>query len=365
VEEQVILRVLACASAMVALAGCAGEDTPPSDEQSAAPSLSASTGPSVTGSPSPSPSATPSADQRVKRLLVPAAAASLPSTWREAFVIPYGTEPELLGTSSGGDSEALNIGPEYGAAAPDGSWWFLDHAKGRLAHYDADGSYLDELEIDKHLLVGGRHYQWQLPHVLADGSLVAARYGDPRSYLYRVVDGTADEVVVEGDFSPTYDDGVSLFGSAGGSKTATVDPMTGALEEVDFFNTPSGARFSARMDFDKAKLRVELPDSGVSRTLPTRTVSGAPAHVGVEVRAGADDFIHLFLVGTGEDDESVQLVGYASVGPTGTVSAVEGLPSPFSESDPGSPAHLVIAPGSSKPMLVYVLEDGVHVYERR
>jgi hypothetical protein len=35
-----------------------------------------------------------------------------------------------------------------------------------------------------------------------------------------------------------------------------------------------------------------------------------------------------------------------------------------SEADPGSPAQLVMAPGSSTPMLVYVLDDGVHVYER-
>jgi len=46
------------------------------------------------------------------------------------------------------------------------------------------------------------------------------------------------------------------------------------------------------------------------------------------------------------------------------VSPVEALPNPLNESDPGSPAQLSMAPGSSTPMLVYVLPDGVHVYER-
>jgi hypothetical protein len=102
----------------------------------------------------------------------------------------------------------------------------------------------------------------------------------------------------------------------------------------------------------------------VSKAVPMRTTSGAIAHVGTQFRVGADDTVHLFLFGIGEDDESVQLVGYTSVSPAGAVSQVEGLPNPFSESDPGSPAQLVMAPGSSTPMLVYVLEDGVHVYER-
>ena len=45
-------------------------------------------------------------------------------------------------------------------------------------------------------------------------------------------------------------------------------------------------------------------------------------------------------------------------------SPTEALSSPFSEADPGSPAQLAMASGSSTPMLVYVLDDGVHVYER-
>ena len=72
----------------------------------------------------------------------------------------------------------------------------------------------------------------------------------------------------------------------------------------------------------------------------------------------------MFLIGAGDDDESVQLVGATMISPAGEVAEVEALSNPFSEADPGSPAQLVMAPGSSTPMLVYVLDDGVHVYER-
>jgi len=118
------------------------------------------------------------------------------------------------------------------------------------------------------------------------------------------------------------------------------------------------------MDFDEGSLRIDLPEASVSKVLPISTESGARAHVGIQLRAGADDTLHFFLVGAGEDDESVQLVGATVVSPLAEVAEVEPLTNPFSESDPGSPAQLAMAPGSSTPMLVYVLADGVHVYER-
>lgn len=356
-----IRRLTLAAVAVAALASCSAEESPPPDRPSSAPSSDASTGTPVGASPSAS-SATPSADPGVRRLVVPAAAASLPPTWREAFVIPYGEAAELLGTSPGGDTDTLDIGPGYGAPGPDGSWWFLDAAKQRVAHYDAGGAYLGEVEAAEALGVTG--FPWSQPHVLADGTLVAVRLDPPYSWLLRVHDGLVSEVRVDGLFSPESDDGELLYGSVGRGRYAVVDPTDGSRERTETFRTPAGTRFFIGKGFDSGRLRVELPDVGVSRVLPTRTASGAIAHVGAEVRAGADDVIHLFLVGTGEDDESAQLVGYTSVGPTGVVPAVEVLPNPFSASDPGGAAHLVVAAGSSTPMLVYVLEDGVHVYER-
>jgi hypothetical protein len=297
----------------------------------------------------------------VDEVLVPPAAPDLPGAWHERFVIGYGPGKELLGTSPGGDSGTLDIGPDYGAPAPDGSWWFLDAAKARVAHYDSAGGFLDQVRISRKLLVGGRYFQWQLPHVLDDGTLVAARQDPQRTWLLRVRDGRIDEIPVEGSFAPVYDDGVRLFGFAGRGQLVVVDPTDGSMRRTTYFRTPAGTRFAVDVG---DRLRIDLPESQTSKSLPIRTLDGGPAHVGLQVRAGADDTLHLFLVGAGADDESVQLVGATIVSPAGDVAEVEALPNPFSEADPGSPAQLQLRSGSSIPMLVYVLDDGVHVYER-
>ncbi|MDX6375298.1 MAG: hypothetical protein QOD98_4286 [Nocardioidaceae bacterium] len=316
----------------------------------------------TTTTATPTPTTTDARDLDVNELVVPAAAGAMPDAWQERFVIGYGKGKELLGTAPGGDSGSLDIGPDYGAPGPDGSWWFLDAAKARLAHYDSAGQFLDRVRIPRKMLVSGQYFQWQLPHVLADGTLVAARQTPEGTSLLRLRDGVLDEIRVDGMFAPTYDDGVRLYGFSGGVKLVVVDPADGSLKPTAVLDTPSGRSFSIKVS--GRGLLIHLPDAGVSKLLPVSTASGASAHVGVQVRAGADDTLHLFLVGSGADDESVQLVGATLVSPSGRVAEVEGLSNPFSEADPGSPAQLAMAPGSSTPMLVYVLPDGVHVYER-
>ena len=171
---------------------------------------------------------------------MPAAATAMPAAWQERFVIGYGPGESLLGTAPGGDSGTLDIGPEYGAPAADGSWWFLDAAKARIAHYDADGRFLQQIKVSKKLLIGGRYFQWQLPHVLADGTLVAARQDPERTWLLRLRDGKIDEIPVEGSFGPMYDDGTLLYGFAGRGKLVVVDPADGSLEPTTALRTSSG-----------------------------------------------------------------------------------------------------------------------------
>jgi len=361
---------LAAAGALVAavLTACSSDSSPSggptavgSSSHVVAPTPSSTSTPTASATADPVDDPVDDRDLDVDELVMPAAAAALPDAWQERFVIGYGPGKELLGTAPGGDSGTLDIGPDYGAPAPDGSWWFLDAAKARIAHYDSSGHFIDRVKVGKDLLIGGIYFQWQLPHVLADGTLVAARQDSRHSWLLRVRDGRIDEIPVDGSFAPTYSDGVLLYGFSGRGKTVVVDPVDGSLRRTAAFRTPGGTPFTVAVG---QRLKLELPASGISRTLPIATASGAAAHVGVQVRAGVDDTLHLFLTGIGEDDESVQLVGATLVSPSGEVAEVEALPSPFNETDPGSPAQLVMAPGSSTPMLVYVLPDGVHVYER-
>jgi hypothetical protein len=338
------------------------EQTPSAAPTTAVPTPTADRSTTTPETTTTTPTSPEGRDLDVDELVVPAAVDAMPDAWQQRFVIGYGTGKQLLGTAPGGDSGSLDIGPEYGAPGPDGSWWFLDAAKARLAHYDSGGHYLEQVRIPRTMLVGGRYFQWQLPHVLADGTLVAARQTPDGTSLLRLRDKVLDEIPVDGMFAPTYDDGVRLYGFGGRGKLVVVDPADGSLKPTRVLETPSGTSFS--IGVTGRGLRLDLPASGVSKMFPVSTSSGAPAHVGVQVRAGADGALHLFLVGSGEDDESVQLVGATLVSRSGQVAEVEGLTNPFSETDPGSPAQLAMAPGSSTPILVYVLPDGVHVYER-
>lgn len=330
------------------LAGCA-EDAP-------APEPAASASASVAA-----PDVDP-AVSAVETLVVPVASSRLPKTWREVFLVPYGPGDERLGTSGGGDAGVVRIGPEYGAVAADGSWWFLDVAKQRLAHYDATGRYLDAVAVPRQL-IQGRGFAWTLPHILADGSLVAVRLTPDGAALLRLREGRLDELPLSHMFTPSYDDGSLLYGSTPQGSLKVLDPDTGKMWPTTEFLTPGGTPFSVDVDFDRGSVTIEREAN--SQTLVFRTASGAVAHVGVQWRAGSDDSLHLFLTGTGADDESTPLVGYLPLEADGAVGEVEPFLDPFSSTDPGSPAQLVVAPGSSTPMLVFVRADGVHVYAQR
>lgn len=280
--------------------------------------------------------------------------------------MPYGSGPEQFGTSRGGERSApVYYGPEYGAPAPDGSWWFLDVGKLRLAHYDARGSFLEAVTVPTRLLVNGRYFQWQLPHVLSDGTLVAFRLtaGTDAGAMLRLRDGVLDEVPLTAMFTPTFDDGSLLYGAvADGEPLVTLDPDTGEIEPASQYHLPSGAGFTLDDDFDRGVVRVNA--AGWSVRMETVTPSGAVAHMGVQFRAGDDDSLHVYLIGQSFNRNAAQLVGYMYIDRSGKVSKLEPLPSPFSSADRSSPAQLVVAPAGSAPMLVYVLADGVHVYRR-
>lgn len=289
----------------------------------------------------------------------------MPTTWHEVFVVPYGPGHEQLGTSLGGERGApVYYGPEYGAPAPDGSWWFLDVGKLRLAHYDARGGFLDAVTVPPRLLVNGSAFQWQLPHVLADGTLVAFRLiSSGGAAMLRLRDGVLEEAPLTAMFSPTYDDGALLYGAVvDGAPLATLDPDTGKVEQASEYHLPSAAGFTLEDDFDNGVISVATAEWSVR--MKTVTPSGVVAHMGVLIRAGADDSLHLYLMGQSFNRNAAQLVGYMRIDRFGGVSKLEPLLNPISSADRGSPAQLVIPPAGTTPMLVYVLADGVHVYQR-
>ncbi len=323
-----------------------------------APDVTTTTGPPTTGSTTSTPP-----DDGPVTALVPTAGDMDPG-WEETLFIPYGDGEDTLGTSPGGDGGSVDWGPEYGTQTPDGTWWFLDAARLRLAHFDADGGYLGAVGLTEDQLVDGRFFQFQMPQALDDGTVIASRATGAGTQLLVLAGEVISLVDAAAEVGLVTTDGAALFGQdyeSGGMAAVTTD---GAVTPIEFLNTRAGTRFGFRSMGDEHI--IELPDAGVTRQVILRWADDplSPAFAGTEVETGPDGTLHVYLYGAPEVDESIQLAGYYSVSPTGEVSAVETSRNPFSPSDPGSPAHLGIDFATGQPWLMFVDPDGVRVLTR-
>jgi len=285
----------------------------------------------------------------------------LPADWHPAFTIGYGEAESLLGSAPGG--EGLTLGPNYGAQAPDGTWWFLDGAKARLAHYDGGGVYLDAVVLPEEFLRSGAYFQYQLPRVLADGTLAAARFDEDTTDFLTLEDGGPHLASLAGTLLPRADDGHAIYGFDPDGTLWSVDATTAESRRTDWFISQSGARYMVGLI--AGGVVVELPDIGLETTISLTASNGPGAvHSSVEVGVGSDGTIHMLFLGISESDESVQLAGYASIAADGTVGTMEAMINPFTPADPGSPSHMGVAYGSDALWLMVVGEEGVEVYVR-
>jgi hypothetical protein len=320
------------------------------------------TGPDGSTSTSgPATSSTSPAEQTVEVLLGPFA--EMGPGWTEQ-VFPYGEGEDTLGTSPGG--EGLMFGPEYGTQTPDGTWWFLDAASLRVAHFDGDGAYLDQVVLPEELLVDGQYFQFQMPQGLDDGSVVASGFrSEDEMALMQVADGAATQSLFAGAIGLGTTDGELLYGfSLEDQLPRALNPGELVPEVVDFFQARDGSRYMIRVVEDQ--VLVALPDLGVTRVLQMRFSEDreVPVRAGIEVDTGTDGSIYILFYGAPESDESLGVGGFASISPQGVVSEAEPIVDPSSLSDPGSPSRLGVTPGTSTPWIMVVGEDGVHVYTR-
>ena len=282
--------------------------------------------------------------------------------WTEQ-TFPYGEGEEFLGTSPGGDG--LMLGPEYGTQTPDGSWWFLDAANLRIAHFAADGTYLDQVVMPEDLLVDGLFFQYQMPQGLDDGSITAGGFpSEDTMSLLRIAEGQATGATFEGAVPLVTTDGELLYGVGDDGAPHALDPAQPILGPVDWLLARDGNRFMVTVNGEGIVL--ELPDAGLTRTLQMRYSEDPDvvAHGGIEVETGVDGTIFIVIYGAPESDETLGIGGFVSVTPDGQVSQMEPIVDPFSPSDPGSPSHLGVTPGTSTPWIMVVWEDGVHVFTR-
>lgn len=285
--------------------------------------------------------------------------------WTEQ-VFAYGETEDTLGTAPGGSEGSLMIGPEYGVQAVDGTWWFMDAAKRRFAQFDGDGTYLSSAELPTELLVDGQYFQWQMPQALDDGSVVISGFrGEASSSLLRFAGGQFTETVVDASVPWALTDGVLLYGfSAADGSPHSLDPAADLPVEVEWFLARDGSRFMVSVS--GSEVTVELPEAGVTKTLQLR-YSDDPtveAMAGIEVESTEDGSIHILAYGVPGTDETLDIGGIVTISPQGHVADSQPIVSPFSASDPGSPAHLGVRPGTDTVWMMVVDVDGVHVYTR-
>lgn len=356
-RKRATLPTVSCA---LILAACSVTAAPSPGTSS--PSTTTTLPPTATTSPETTTTSTPGEPM----LLLPSASEFGPD-WSEVLFIPYGEAEGELGTAPGGDMGSLDLGPEYGAQAPDGSWWMLDAAKRRLAHYSETGEYLGAIPMKPEHLTQGQYFQFQLPHILADGTLVAQRLGGGSTTLLLLEDGVTRLVSVPTDFGLRFNDGTSLYGFSGEGRLLTrVDPYTGNPEEVDWFQTRAGTRF--RLEIRGDQLSVELPDAPGATVLSWRLAYAGdptiPAYGLVEVASGEDGTLFLYILGGTDSGVGGQLTGLLSISPDGVASPVEPTRDPFTPSDPGSPGQLGVRAGANMPWIMIVDTDGVRVFGR-
>lgn len=320
---------------------------------SGAPESTTTTGPAAT--------TTLPAEATVEVLLSPFS--EMGPGWSEQ-VFPYGESEDTLGTAPGG--EGLMLGPEYGTQTPDGTWWFLDAANLRIAHFDGEGTYLDQVVLPEDVLVDGQYFQFQMPQGMDDGSVLASGFrSEDAMALLRIADGTASQTLFGGAIPIETTDGELLYGfSLEDQAPRALDPGELVPEVVDFFGARDGSRWMARVIEDQ--VLVALPDVGVVRTLQMRFSEDptVPVRAGIEVETGTDGTLFILFYGAPESNESLGVGGFVSIGSDGQVSEAGPIVDPFSLSDPGSPAHLGVTPGTSTPWIMVVGEDGVHVHTR-
>lgn len=288
--------------------------------------------------------------------------------WDETLTFPYGDSEDTLGTSPGGhEGQPRAVGPEYGAQAPDGSWWFLDAAHRRVARFDESGEYLDQVELGPDELAQGRFFQYQLPRVLADGTLVAVSYTGEHTNLLRVRDGDADVVTFsESVLTVVADDGEDLYGFDSSAQLNAIDVHDGSRSTVGWLASRGGDRMRVGVMDDE--LRLELPEQEPAvrrRWSVAAEDTGESVAPSMQMTTDEHGRIHLLLIGHTDDDARTQLSAYVRLSASGDLERVEPTPELFSEADPGSPAHLGVRPGGTTPWLMTVGSDEVRVVHRQ
>ena len=335
---------------VILLAGCGGGARPSAAER--------------TPTATVSPTSTPATFEPATTFALHRYRTSMPNSWRKPVVLPYGRSERRLGTSLGGDGTGVRWGPGYGAVAPDGTWWILDSAKFRFAHYGASGRYLGAVGIPATYLVGGRYVQWQYPVALDDGTIVTYRMTGTGGALLLLHHRGLREVALNRQVVIKADDGRRLYGLGPAGELLAVDVTIGKTTVVPAFRSRAGARY--RLARVGATLRLSLPDLDVRHRWPLIAAeTGSPAAGAISLVSTADGHLDIFIDGAADNDETTGRSGFGIVDRDGNLRATEPTRDPWSPSDDGTGSRLVARPGSDEVWFVAIDDDALRLYQRR
>jgi hypothetical protein len=291
------------------------------------------------------------------------APSALNSSWGLVSAIGYGTAAAKLGTSLGGDGGGITYGPSYGTQTPDKTWWYLDVAKKRLAHYSKTGAYLGQVKVPTKYLDQGLYLQYQNPQALKNGSIVLMGT-DVSGARLLVMSKTHHftSVKLKQWVSVHSTDGTSLYGFNTGDQTVRLNPTTGKITTVTWMRGQGGRRFSLAVGSGSVTIRrpgVTLKLKLVSAEHPTKT-----PHPQLEATMGADGRLWVLISAIVElsSTDYADAVGLVSISASGHVSAVQPVRSLTSASDPADGLHLGIRYGGTKPWLMFIGTDAARVY---
>lgn len=315
---------------------------------------------STQASPSPTPSPTPLATLELRP------PGSLGPPWHLLFEVPYGDQPNQLGTSPGGDGEGTLVGPDYGTQTADATWWFLDSAHRRLAHFSDGGAYLGELTFPSAYLHQGKYVQWQSPTALEDGSLVllSTTIGQPALLVVVPATGTFRKVQLARFASLAITDGRSLYGFDDTGAGVRIYPATGSMRRVDAFSGLDGTPLAISVQAGALTVR---HGSAAARRFPVSAAGfpGDVVHPHVEAVVAPAGTTTMLVSGLVERASgNLLFLRLASFDAAGNLTHVEDVRTTESTVDPGTGHHLGIRPSDTRPWLMFVDADGLRVYRR-
>jgi hypothetical protein len=234
----------------------------------------------------------------------------------------------------------------------DATVWVLDIHKHRVARYGSDGGFLGDVPIP------GQFADVQLPFLLDDRWFWAS--GTPASALL-ATEGDSRRLDVpstEQGVLWSYSDGEMVYGATSqGFRTLSIDDGEVVYGTADALRTPAGQRFTASES--RGVLTVRLLDEGLELQFTFTSRRGNRIGTGFEVAADAAGRLHFFLFA---DDAGIQLAGYFSIAPDGTVDPVERVRNPFNDREPPGPCRLRNVPGTEQVTLTYIDLDAVRIY---